>query len=247
MSIMQSQQQRVVIVRAPGTPDEVRTPVQAHIQAAKGYFDADTQIFESDIVEADDPRGFVDRKFVQALKMNHVPGSALSHIAVTWGPEPTAGAHRLNRTNRADKQTIFLVHGQDSATKETIARFLERSTNNLGIVTILHEQPNGGRTLIEKFEQHAGASSYAVVLLTPDDAGGPAGIPSQQPRARQNVIFELGYFAGLIGRNRVMVINAGVEKPSEIYGLVYIAYPDGNWQADVIRELRHAGFDAQTR
>ena len=244
MAIMQSHQQSVVIVHAPGTPDETRRPVRAHIQAEKGYFDVSTQIYEGDVVEVDDPRGFTDRRGVQTLKMNHVPGSTLSHIAVTWGPAPSTT--RAVRRTASSEQKIFLVHGQDGEAKETIARFIGRAAKDPDVVVILHERPNGGRTLIEKFEDHAGASSYAVVLLTPDDTGKPASDDGPgHGRARQNVIFELGYFAGLLGRDRVMVINAGVEKPSDIDGLAWISYPGGNWQSDVVRDLRHAGFDVQ--
>ena len=140
--------------------------------------------------------------------------------------------------------TIFLVHGHDNAAKYTVARFLEQSLPRGGSVTILDEQPNSGRTLIEKFEEVAKSSGYAIVLLTPDDVGGPACTGEMQARARQNVIFEMGYFAGKLGRGRVSVINAGVEKPSDVSGIVYISYPDGNWQSQLIRELRAAGFDA---
>lgn len=94
---------------------------------------------------------------------------------------------------------------------------------------------------MEKFEAHGGAASYAVVLLTPDDVGGPTGGTSQ-PRARQNVVFELGYFFGKLGRDRVAVLNQSVEKPSDVQGIVYIAYPDPAWQYKLAQELREAGF-----
>jgi hypothetical protein len=86
---------------------------------------------------------------------------------------------------------VFVVHGHDNGAKETVARFLEK----LGLKpVILHEQPNQGRTIIEKFEDHADAD-YAVVLFTPDDMGHPVGKPNEsKPRARQNVLLELGFF-----------------------------------------------------
>jgi predicted nucleotide-binding protein len=65
---------------------------------------------------------------------------------------------------------------------------------------ILHEQPDQGLTIIEKFETYASQVGFAVVLLTPDDLGGPASAPAQSARARQNVIFELGYFVGKLAR-----------------------------------------------
>ena len=106
---------------------------------------------------------------------------------------------------------------------------------------ILREQANLGRTLIEKFEQHAAEVSYAIIVLTADDKGSR----ELRPRGRQNVIFEMGYFYGLIGRDHVSVLlRAGVEKPSDMDGIAYITFDDnGAWKTDLFRELRHAGFD----
>src|SRR5439155_364495 len=106
------------------------------------------------------------------------------------------------------------------AERHELVRVLERATSRN--VVVLHEQPNAGRTLIEKFEAHARAAAYAVVLLTGDDeAGSISG--ERRPRGRQNVIFELGFFFGKLGRERVTVlVQPGVERPSDVEGLVYI-------------------------
>jgi hypothetical protein len=92
--------------------------------------------------------------------------------------------------------TVFVVHGHDEEAKVSVTRFIEK----LGLkVVILHEQPDAGQTIIEKFERHASSSGYAVVLLTPDDIGAQKHSPDDvQPRARQNVILELGYFCGAL-------------------------------------------------
>jgi predicted nucleotide-binding protein len=90
---------------------------------------------------------------------------------------------------------VFLVHGHDAPARHEVARFLERLGQG---VIVLREQPNQGRTVIEEFENYADVE-FAVVLLTPDDAGGPAPVTSPdelRSRARQNVIFELGYLIG---------------------------------------------------
>jgi hypothetical protein len=108
---------------------------------------------------------------------------------------------------------IFLVHGHDQAALQETARFLERLDQD---ILILREQPNQGRTIIEKFEEYADVG-FAVVLLTPDDRGGTAtqAYDAQRPRARQNVILELGYFLGRLGRKRVCALyRPGVEIPS---------------------------------
>lgn len=134
---------------------------------------------------------------------------------------------------------IFVVHGHDKAAMEGVARLLER----LGLrAVILHEKPNEGRTLIEKFETHSEVG-FAVVLLTPDDVGGPVGGGSQH-RARQNVILELGYFCGKLGRQRVCALKKGeVEVPSDFVGVVYEAIDDaGAWKFKLAQELKQAGY-----
>jgi predicted nucleotide-binding protein len=133
---------------------------------------------------------------------------------------------------------IFLVHGRDSASKFEVARWLEQRVG--ADVVILDEQANRGRTIIQKFQDHADAAKFAVVLLTKDDVGGAQG-QEQHPRARQNVIFEMGYFFGKLGTDRVAVLNDGVEQPSDFVGLGYISF-SGNWKDELARELSAAGF-----
>ena len=133
------------------------------------------------------------------------------------------------------------MHGHDEEAKYSLARFLER----LGIeVVILHEQPNQGRTIIEIFEDYSDVG-FAVVLLTPDDIGGRANdLDGLLPRTRQNVIFELGFFIGALGRERVCALHKGeVEIPSDFSGVLWIRMDgEGAWQLKLARELKAAGF-----
>lgn len=130
---------------------------------------------------------------------------------------------------------IFIVHGQDTGPKEAVARFLTQ----LGYEpVILHEQPNKGRTIIQKFQDEAADVGFAVVLMTPDDE-----TTTGQKRARQNVILELGFFLGRLGPDRVAAIVKGqLERPSDFDGVVYIAY-DGSWKQDLSKELKAAGYE----
>ena len=145
-------------------------------------------------------------------------------------------------TKSASTNQIFIIHGRDDETKQTVARFLEHLDLK---PIILHEQPNQGRTIIEKFEQHAQAG-FAVVLLTPDDVGAlQEGTANLKPRARQNVIFEFGYFIGRLGRSRVCALTKGdIEIPSDYDGVIYIPMDDaGGWRMKLVKELKSAGID----
>jgi predicted nucleotide-binding protein len=161
----------------------------------------------------------------------------INHVKVQTGtveatvlPAPTGPAARK----------VFIVHGRDEGPREAVARFLERLQFD---AIILHERANQGRTVIEKIEAH-GDVGFAVVLLTPDDEGNFRGEPSR-PRPRQNVLLELGYFIGRLGRSRVCALMCGdQEVPSDFGGVVYETYDAGRgWQQALARELKAAGFE----
>ena len=157
---------------------------------------------------------------------------APSEIQASGSPEPSS-------------RKIFVVHGHDNGAREAMARFLEK----IGLQAILlQEQPDQGFTIIEKFETYAIQVSFAVVLLTPDDIGGLASASKQAARARQNVVFELGYFVGKLGRGRACLLRKGeVEIPSDLYGVIYSDLDAGEgWKLKLIKELKAAKleFDA---
>jgi predicted nucleotide-binding protein len=148
----------------------------------------------------------------------------------------------VERTVSAQSQKVFVVHGHDEGALQALARFLEQ----LGLTAIiLREQPDQGRTIIEKFEDCAAEVGFAVVLLTPDDVGNPESKQDQGRRARQNVIFELGYFAGKLGRGRACLLRkSDVEIPSDLYGVIYTDMDDADgWKLKLVRELKAAKLD----
>lgn len=154
----------------------------------------------------------------------------------TGAAELTAMPERSVSTARK----VFIVHGHDEAAKESMARFLAQ----IGFQPIiLHEQVSANRTVIEKFEANADVA-FAVVLLTPDDEGHAKG-EAPMPRARQNVIAELGYFVGRLGRARVAVFRKGdVEVPSDFAGVIYTTLDGGGaWKQTLGQELQEAGFE----
>ena len=142
----------------------------------------------------------------------------------------------------ADGRRVFIVHGHDGEMREAVARFL----TDIGFEpVILHEQPNGGKTLIEKLEAHSEPTKFAIVLLSGDDEGRERGTEKLALRARQNVILELGYFAGALRRARVCALKRGdLEVPSDIVGVVFEPYDDaGAWRQVIARELQGAGYE----
>lgn len=153
-------------------------------------------------------------------------------------PEEPAGPDKASLTPPSSR--VFIVHGHDKEAKEAVARLL----SVLGLEPIiLHEQANMGRAVIEKFEAE-GNVGFAVVLLTPDDLGKAKIDADLNPRARQNVIFEFGYFIGSLGRRHVCVFRRGeIERPSDLAGVVYEQFDDGGaWKLTLARHLRAAGY-----
>lgn len=135
---------------------------------------------------------------------------------------------------------VFIVHGHNNEIKINVARTIEK----LGLKPIiLHEQPNEGKTIIEKFEEHSSVG-FAIVLLTNDDLGKSKKDDNLNSRARQNVILELGYFIGKLGRNRVCPLyTKGVELPSDLYGLLYTELDQADsWKFALAKELKTAGY-----
>ena len=143
-------------------------------------------------------------------------------------PEPTVTGNN----------EVFIVHGHDQLVKSEVARFVK----NLGLEpVILDEKPGGGLTIIEKFEKYAGNASFAIVLLTPDDVGAPKDRKNElKPRARQNVIFEIGYFFKGLGRGRVCAMSKEeVEFPSDLNGVSYVFLdPNSGWKLKLFQEMK---------
>jgi hypothetical protein len=177
---------------------------------------------------------FMDRRI-------HSLDSILQRLSLFRQCKEMVGIRPVPSTAIIASNEVFVVHGQDNAAKEEVARFIEK----LGLrATILHEQTNKGRTIIEKFEQHAQVG-FAVILLTPDDVG-HANLPSAapRPRARQNVVFELGFFIGKLGRSRVCaLLKDDIEFPTDISGVLYTRMDTGGaWRLQLAKEIKDAGI-----
>lgn len=177
--------------------------------------------------------------------------SMVDEIKEYWQDHGTSGAESQTDMPKAlleahpNSSDVFVVHGHDEAMKQTVCRTLER----LGLKPIvLHEMPNHGRTIIEKFTDYATAG-FAIILLSADDVGCERGKEPDGflPRARQNVILELGFFLGMLGRGRVMSLSREVnhfDLPSDYSGVIFTPFDNAeHWRFELIRELRAAKYE----
>lgn len=149
-------------------------------------------------------------------------------------------SQQTKKTN-LDNNRIFIVHGHDNEAKLEMARFLEKADLE---PIILREQASSSNTIIEKIEENSDVG-YAVILYTPCDVGAKDATEAElSPRARQNVIFEHGYFIGRLGRSRVSAFVKGdLEKPNDISGVVYTELDSaGAWKISLLKELKKIGY-----
>lgn len=150
----------------------------------------------------------------------------------------------IPHNTKVDNKKVFIVHGHDEAAINVVARALEHDSFE---PVILREQPDNGKTIIEKIEENSDVG-YAVVLYTPCDEGRDA-LKKDEPlkkRARQNVVFEHGYLMGHLGRSKVAALVKGnVETPGDISGVVYIQLDDaGAWKLQLVKNMNAAGLNA---
>ena len=106
-------------------------------------------------------------------------------------------------------------------------------------IKVLHEQPDKGRTVVEKLIEEGEDANYAIALLSPDDILIDGGT-----RARQNVILEVGYFIGKIGKERVrLIVKGNIEIPSDLHGVLYEKYNTaGTWKLKLLKEMQAVGI-----
>lgn len=143
---------------------------------------------------------------------------------------------------------VFIVHGHDSIAREQ----LELVIHKLGLDPyVLQNTGGGGLTIIEALEAeigtHAGSAKFGIVLLTPDDVGyaKAAGEKEAQPRARQNVVLEMGMLISALGRKNVAILKKQhLEVPSDAQGILYTAFNDHVKEVvpKLVDRLRTAGF-----
>lgn len=169
------------------------------------------------------------------------------------------GAKRKGKTLHRKVTTqlsknVFIVHGADHKPISELRTMLKEFGLN---PIILHEQPSGSRTIVEKLEKYSDVG-FAFIVLTPDDVGGSfkgksllgTMTDNTRPRARQNVILEFGYFIGRLGRDRACCLYKGdVELPSDMHGIVYVPFKKSVNEARsmIVKELKAAGYEIKDK
>ena len=148
------------------------------------------------------------------------------------------------RQRWGSRKKVFLIHGHDPSILNEVRRFVEQ--NGLE-PQVLRDLPDHGRAVIQKFLDYSSVD-FAIAILTPDDLGGARNkLDSQNkflPRARQNVILELGFFLGRLGPGRVFILfKKDLEIPSDYSGVQFIEIDDnGLWKNRLAREMKAAGI-----
>ena len=174
---------------------------------------------------------------VQQSRQSFVPSPPVQQ-QISQPPQPVY--QPTQQPNVAQK--VFIVHGHDNVLRLEVENFIR----TIGLKPIvLMDQANGGNTIIEKIEE-CGQVDYAIVLYTPCDEGRKKGTQDLNGRARQNVVFEHGYFIARLGRKKVSaMVKASVDIQNDIQGVVYIN-ADTDWQTQLLKEFKKAElkFDA---
>lgn len=131
---------------------------------------------------------------------------------------------QLEQPKREAARTVFITHGRSNDWR-AVQAFIEKDVK---LPTIeLAQEPNLGRTIIEKLIDNAARCDSAVIVMTGDDVGN-----EDEARVRENVMHEIGFFQGRYGRNLVVLLHEdGVNVPTNLGGVAYIPFPKGNIEA----------------
>jgi hypothetical protein len=178
----------------------------------------------------------------------------LEYVNVHWRPDPQLSElKRLDpsrQSNWEDKLTgsiisfletyprILIIHGRSSDRNkvEKILRDAQHQFRNLPCLIIMQDTGSGTSILPQQFESLANLVDAAIAVVTPDDIGAPAideqGNPIPvlemkplQPRARENIWLEVGFFWGRLGREKLLVLGRPeVSVPSDFGGALYEKY-----------------------
>lgn len=147
----------------------------------------------------------------------------------------------LSITNEAKSKNIFIIHGRDEA-KWRELKDLVREQLGLNPIVLTEQPDTGAQSVIEKFELYARKCCYAIAVFTPDDE-----VKSDDRvylQARPNVIYEVGWFCGNLGRTHVMLLlKSGTSMFSDFGGIIQKRFTKNVAErlADIQRDLAAVG------
>lgn len=174
----------------------------------------------------------------QICNVRSIFNNVLAIEAVNQNFDPLNYIHleRLLKQEHVVGNKIFIIHGHDNEMKKEVQLLLERA--DLDDV-VLHECPDKGRTIMDKLIEEGDSACYVIALLSPDDI-----TADSQYRATQNVILEIGYFIGKLGKARVRLLKKGnIEIPSDLSGILYENFDDaGSWKIKILKEMQEVGI-----
>jgi predicted nucleotide-binding protein len=187
-----------------------------------------------------------------APEQEHAFGAELAPAPIVGSELAQHGEESLSTTGSlgavpAGTKEVLLAHGRNERWKQAVIQLLEKTGPHE--IRILNERRAERGTLVEQVGAHAQGSRHAVVLLTADDVGAPR-LESEEepyfaPRARQGVVFEMGFLVAALTPGSVCVLyEDGVELPCDLQGISYVRLDlAGTWQPKLLLHLRKAGFD----
>jgi predicted nucleotide-binding protein len=161
------------------------------------------------------------------------------------GAQPTLVCPATNQNGKR----IFIVHGHDTTARDQLELILMR----LGLQPfILQNSDAGSKTIVEALEVNIyKESALGIILMTPDDYGysKTQTEADRQPRARQNVILEMGMVMASLGRERMLILKKGaLELPSDAAGILYHEFNDHVKEIvpKLVQRLQQLGFEIDT-
>jgi len=142
----------------------------------------------------------------------------------------------VSTIKRIGAKRVFIIHGHDELLKKEVQLLLINAELDS---VVLHEQPDKGRNILDKLIEESQDACYVIALLSPDDS-----LANGQLRARQNVIFEIGYFLGKLGKQNIrLLVKDNIEIPSDLQGILYEPFDkSGAWKTKILKEIAAVGI-----
>ena len=139
---------------------------------------------------------------------------------------------------------VFVVYGHNPQMRSSVEDYLK--TQGLKSIDLFENSTGGIQSVFDALNNCSDTAECAIILLSADDIVLDKENLQFVYRARQNVIFEMGLFAGHLGKDKAIVLyekNNKFEFPSDITGIFYIEYDEmSGWKRQLEHNLKKIGF-----